>query len=330
MKLFVRILVSLILIGWFIVAFNWNQILGMIVGLKLKWLLAAIMWIILAMVVSTVKWQAIIKAQGLQLSNKELWHAYWVGIFFNNFLPSSIGGDAIRILWVAKLSGDSPGATSSVVIERVLATMGLAIVGLLGCMFVDNPDHKLITLFGFLIILTLVLLALVMSGRAPKFLQANQNKIFKFIAGMIEHGLKARRNPLFIIKALLWSIIFQLCIVGTNYALFKGLSLNMVDILKSVYVIPATSVASMLPLGINGYGLREGAYVMLLAPFGVPKAGAFSASVLFAFLVSICSLWGGWVWLRSGRKIQLMSSSEKNLAQMRGVFKNENSIKQGI
>ncbi|TGE34588.1 lysylphosphatidylglycerol synthase transmembrane domain-containing protein [Desulfosporosinus sp. Sb-LF] len=330
LKLLLRILFSLILIGWFIKAIDWSQIIVMLVGIKLKWLVVAIVWIVLAMVVSTVKWQVITKAQGLKVSFSELWRAYWVGIFFNNFLPSSIGGDALRILWVAKLSGDSPGATSSVVIERILATTGLAVLGLFGCMLVDNPDQRLITLFCFLIILTLALLALIMSGRVPKFILVSQNKVFVFLVGMIRHGLRVKEHPLSIFKAFVWSVIFQICIVGTNHALFQGLSLNMVDVFKSIYVIPATSVASMLPLGINGYGLREGAYVMLLTPFGVPKAGAFSSSVLFAFLVSICSLWGGWIWLFWRKKAAFQIQKEKKCllkksALMRGEF-NTNEI----
>ncbi|AFQ43417.1 lysylphosphatidylglycerol synthase transmembrane domain-containing protein [Desulfosporosinus meridiei] len=308
LKLLLKVLFSIALIGWFIKAFNWSEIILVLSGVKLGWLAAAVGWIVLAMVVSTVKWHAITKALGLKLSYRELWRIYWVGIFFNNFLPSSIGGDALRILWAAKLSGDSPGATSSVVIERILATTGLALLGLLGCMFVDNPDQKLIFLFCLLIILTAGLLALVIGGKAPKFILASQNKLCLFLAGMTKHGLKAKKNPLILVSALGWSVIFQLCIVGTNYALFQGLSLNMIDVFKSVYVIPATSVASMLPLGINGYGLREGAYVMLLTPFGVPKAGAFSASVIFAFLVSACSLWGGWIWFTSREKKQLYKS----------------------
>ncbi|SDH90182.1 lysylphosphatidylglycerol synthase transmembrane domain-containing protein [Desulfosporosinus hippei] len=313
LKLLLKVLFSLALIGWFIKAFDWAQIVGMLAGVKLSWLAVAVGWILLAMVVSTVKWHVITAALGLKLSYRELWRAYWVGIFFNNFLPSSIGGDGLRILWAAKLSGDSPGATSSVVIERILATTGLALLGLLGCMFVDNPNQKLICLFSLLIVLTAGLLALVIGGRAPRFIVASQNKFAVFLVGMTKHGVRAKENPLSLVNALVWSFVFQVCIVGTNYALFQSLSLSMVDVLQSVYVIPATSVASMLPLGINGYGLREGAYVMLLTPFGVPKAGAFSASVLFAFLVSACSLWGGWLWFTAREKKQIFNSESTTI-----------------
>jgi uncharacterized membrane protein YbhN (UPF0104 family) len=77
------------------------------------------------MVISVTKWQLLLYAKKINLSWIELWHAYWAGLFFNNFLPSSIGGDALRIIWVGKSRGDSSGAAASVIVERILATAGI-------------------------------------------------------------------------------------------------------------------------------------------------------------------------------------------------------------
>ncbi|HZW82750.1 MAG TPA: lysylphosphatidylglycerol synthase transmembrane domain-containing protein, partial [Candidatus Deferrimicrobium sp.] len=101
-KLLARVVVSIGLLGWFVFSFNWNDILGALTGIDPTWLLIAVGWIIISVVVSTVKWQTILQAQGLKLRFRELWQIYWAGLFFNNFLPSSIGGDALRILWAGK------------------------------------------------------------------------------------------------------------------------------------------------------------------------------------------------------------------------------------
>lgn len=293
-----RVMISLVLITWFVVAFDWRQIPGILQKVQPQWLILALIWIIAAVLVSTLKWKIILHAQGLELSFNKLWHIYWMGLFFNNFLPSSIGGDALRILWVGKAMQDQPGATASVVIERILATTALAMVGLVGCLVVLNPWRGIILMFLSLILITMFLLLLILLGRLPRYILKRKNRVTQFLIGITEHGQKIKKHPEAIVKALLWSVVFQLCVVGTNYAIFRSLNLETVSWFKSLYVVPATSVAAMLPLGINGYGVRDGAYVLLLRSYNVPEAGAFTASILFAFLVSVCSSWGGWVWLR--------------------------------
>jgi len=310
--LWLRIAISMALIIWFVKAFDWRQIVGIIHNAQVLYLFVAIIWIIAAVLVSTYKWQIILRAQGLDLSLKKLWQIYWMGLFFNNFLPSSIGGDALRIFWVGKETQDSPGATTSVVIERILATTALALVGLVGCLVIPNPWPEVIMMFVLLIILTMILLILIIFGKLPGFILKRQNRVTQFLMGLIHHGHNVRKRPMAILWATVWSIVFQVCVVGTNYSIFRGLNLETVGWLKLLYVIPVTSVAAMLPLGINGYGVREGAYVLLLRPYNVPQAGAFTASLLFAFLVSVCSLWGGWLWLRRDHRQSFSLDETKN------------------
>lgn len=308
-----RVTISLVLITWFVVALDWRQILEILQRVQSQWLIIALIWIIVAVLVSTLKWQIILRAQGLELSFNKLWHIYWMGLFFNNFLPSSIGGDALRILWVGKAMQDQPGATASVVLERILATLGLAMVGLVGCLVVLNPWREIILMFLSLSFITVFLLLLILLGRLPSFILKRKNHFTQFLIGITEHGQKVKKHPKAIVRALLWSVVFQVCVVGTNYAIFRSLNLETVNWFKSLYVVPATSVAAMLPLGINGYGVREGAYVLLLRPYNIPEVGAFTASILFAFLVSVCSLWGGWVWLRKDNRNSLNLGVNKNL-----------------
>jgi uncharacterized protein (TIRG00374 family) len=296
--LWLRVTISLVLITWFVKAFDWRQITGILHNAQVQWLVIAITWIIAAVLVSTFKWQIILRAQGFDLSFNKLWQIYWMGLFFNNFLPSSIGGDALRIFWVGRDTQDSSGAATSVVIERILATTALALVGLVGCLLVVNPWHEVIVMFLLLIIITIFLLILIIFGKLPDFILKRKNRVTQFLIGLINHGQNVRKRPLAILWVLLWSVVFQVCVVGTNYAIFRGLNLETVGWSELLYVIPVTSVAAMLPLGINGYGVREGAYVLLLRPYNVPEVGAFTASLLFALLVSVCSLWGGWFWMR--------------------------------
>lgn len=301
-KLAARVVVSLGLLGWFVFSIEWHEIGRAVSGMNYFWLLAAVLWVILAVVVSVIKWRIILLAQGIKLAWRELWRIYWAGLFFNNFLPSSIGGDALRILWVGKSAGDAAGAAASVVTERILATTGLALVGIMAALCVSSGRSGILMLFVALLLVTVILLAVLMSGWLPALLKNRENRITCFLYNLSCHGRRIRKKPGAIVSALFWSVVFQICVVAVNFCVFNGLKLFQINWMDSMYVIPAVSVAAMLPLGINGYGLREGAYISLLSPYGVSAADAFASSIIFAFVISLCSLWGGWVWICRRRK----------------------------
>lgn len=296
-KVILRTGISIALLWWLAFSFDWQQIGRLILEADLGWISLAIVWIVLSMVISVSKWQVLLYSQKIDISWLELWHAYWAGLFFNNFLPSSIGGDALRIIWVGKFSHDSAGAAASVIVERILATAGIALVGLSGAIIAGRLDIRAAALLIGLLIVSFLLLGIILQGRIPTALSRRKGRIIEFLQGMAMHGtrLQAKRKPL--IWVLLLSVVFQLMVVAVNYSIFKALGISSLAWGDILYVIPITSVAAMLPVGINGYGVREGAYVALLASYQVARGSAFTASLLFAFLVSLCSLYGGWTFM---------------------------------
>ena len=146
-----RLLISLSLLLWLGFTIRWPELEQALLQVEVIWLLAAAGLVILSMLISVRKWQVLLQAQGMSVPWVELWKAYWVGLFFNNFLPSSIGGDAVRILWVGKRGQDVPGAAASVIMERIIATAGLALTGFLGAGLLASPDRHALILFGILL-----------------------------------------------------------------------------------------------------------------------------------------------------------------------------------
>lgn len=297
-KFVLRLVISLLLFSWLLYSVEWCQVWNAILRINVSWLLLATGWVVTAIAVSVVKWRLILQSQGLQASWGELWRAYWIGLFFNNFLPSSIGGDTMRIVQIGKTTGDAAGVTASVVMERLLATIALSLVGLAASVHVfESGFIKVRMLFGVLLAGSLLLAGLLMWGKVPGWLARKNGKLAAFLHGFMKHGQQLRKQPMPLFWSLLWSVVFQMTNVAVNYSIFQGLGLLEVNLYRSMFIIPATAAVAMLPIAINGYGIREGAYVFLLAPYGVNQAAAFTASILFAFLVSLCSLWGSVLWL---------------------------------
>lgn len=296
-NIILRTVVSITLLGWLAISFDWMQIGKLIREAYPGWMGVAIILIIISMIISVNKWQLLLYIQKISLSWVELWHAYWAGIFFNNFLPSSIGGDALRIMWVSKSTRDSAGAAASVIVERILATAGIAIVGLCGGIIAGRLDIRAEILLAGLLVVSLLLLGIILQGRLPTALAGRKGRIIEFLQGITMHGTRMQANRKILFGVLILSIAFQVTVVGVNYSIFKALGISSLEWWDLLYVIPITSVAAMLPVGINGYGVREGAYVALLASYNVSSGSAFTASLLFAFLVSLCSLYGGWTFM---------------------------------
>ena len=314
-----RGIVSVALMGWLAYSIDWPQLLQVLTSVKLTWITLAVVWIIISMLLSVAKWQAVLKAQGINLKWKELWQAYWTGLFLNNFLPSSIGGDAWRIYWVREATGDTPGAVASVVVERILATGGLALTGLMASFFVVQPDRKAVMLFLLLVLVSLGLLSLILWGHLPAWTNKRTGRLLNFLRGIESHGRCLQGQWYRIIYVGVLSVAFQVSVVGVNLSIFQALQISNLLWWDAFYIIPVTSVAAMLPVGINGYGLREGAYVFLLASYGVVKGTAFASSLLFAFLVSLCSLYGGWVWLNQRTRGEIADVSVKSSSDCPGT-----------
>lgn len=301
-KTVARMIISAGLLVWLSLLIDWKDLARVWNMIEPWWIVTAVVWVIISMIISVRKWQLVLNAQDIRLSWRELWRSYWAGLFFNNFLPSSIGGDALRIWWIGKIVQDNPGAAVSVVVERILATTGLAITGLVAAAFVSSPDSRAVTLFIVLIIATLGLMGIICWGVLPRWTESRKGRLISFIRGMTQNGTKLRHHPTRLVMVGILSVAFQLAVIGVNYCIFQALHINGLSGWDLLYVVPVISVAAMLPLGINGYGLREGAYVVLLGLYQIPASTAFSASLLFVFLVSLCSLYGGYIWFNQRNK----------------------------
>jgi glycosyltransferase 2 family protein len=302
-NVFLRIVMSAGLIGILVYYADLGVIWRLMKEFRIEWVIAVFGAILLSMIISTLKWSALLRPGNCSVSKLSLLRTYLIGLFFNNFLPSSIGGDGIRILITGKQVGRSTAA-SSIVVERLLATVTLALLGLGCAFFAHNRDSVSIALMGALLVIGLILLMVLVSGRIPRFLRSRNNRFQNAVNSFLAASQKYRNQPQAIGKSMALSLIFQTVVALVVGAVIAGLGLEVPAFADLVYITCAASVLAMIPAGINGYGLREGAFVYLLKPLGFAASSAIAVSVLFAVAVSLFSLSGAVLWLlsRSQRK----------------------------
>lgn len=294
-----RITISIFLLASLVIFADINKIIASLKDFNLKWLPLVFLLITLSTVVSTFKWRILIKAQNISIGFSTLFGYYMSGLFFNNFLPSSIGGDGVRIYLAGKKTDNFSSVASSVVVERVLATVTLALLGIISAIFAQSPSRLAVILLVVLFIAGILLTCILITGWIPKFLKNKDGKIAKAWISFSTSAGELKQHPKELIICLIESTVFQIIVALVIGAVMKGLNLNSIPLADLFLITSASSVLAMVPVGLNGYGMREGAYIYLLQPFGYTSSEALTVSVLFALYVSIFSLIGGVNWMVS-------------------------------
>jgi uncharacterized protein (TIRG00374 family) len=222
-------------------------------------------------------------------------------------LPTSIGGDVIRIYKVVDETKDRTSGFASVIIERILgiaATLSLAIFALF---FISQQfNSKKLMLVSVLLFISIVLFFVFIILKKPfRFLLRVFEKLTFFKIGekfnkLFEaiHFFSARRRIL--LYVFLYSLASQTSVILMNYFLVRAFDLD-VSILYLFMVVPVTFVLTILP-SINGVGIRDLGFVSLLARVGVSSAAALSLSFMNLIIPMIISLAGAVLFVIQKRK----------------------------
>lgn len=245
------------------------------------------------------RWELIMRALDVSLDWFAGWRILMISLWFNQVLPSSVGGDAVR-MWLLRQRGVQwPEAVKGVAADRFTALIGLIVLMVVGLPFlvvrVSNPAAILaiggLTLAG--VAGTVVLLTL---DRLPKRLIT-----LPAIATFVRFGtlvrfllLQSQHRGLMFGSALLIHVMTALAC----YALARGVGAQLSS-LDTGILIPPVILLTAVPISISGWGVREGAMVACLGLAGVPSEEALSVSLLMGAISVIVGLAGGAIWLAS-------------------------------
>ncbi|TFH02629.1 MAG: flippase-like domain-containing protein [Calditrichales bacterium] len=262
------------------------------------YLLAGTSLFVLSLYVLSFRWQVLITAYGLKIETAKLFKFYMIGLFFNNFLPTGIGGDVLRIYNLVQQSGNRTVGFVSVLTERligILSTLVLAIIALLVLPEVANREILLLITSGMMFLL-IGFFIVAMNEKLSAPLERWSSRISAFRLGeRVQKFLDSIRfyadGKTIYLKVLLISTLSQTFIILMTYSLAKAIDLD-IDLGFMFLVVPITFLLSMLP-SINGIGVRDGGYVVLLAGVGVTKAAALSLSFLTVIIPMLISIYGG-------------------------------------
>lgn len=288
-----KVAVTIGLAGAIIYKLDLPRFWQLITGTDIVFVTLAVAITILSVILSAYKWQLLVKAQGFSIRLGKLISSYFVGLFFNNFMPTSIGGDMVRIMDLRREVGSGTVAAASVVAERVLASVTLGLLVVLAAVFDISTIHDHGLLIAVFTAACLIMFAAILcADRLSLYLGKYASPLavrFKNFAESIGVSLKDRRA---MAKVMLYSIIFQVLVVLINVAIIKALGLEVKMGMIFLFV-PIIFAFTMLPISINGLGVREAAYAYFFGRAGLSAEEAIAVSVLFFLVVTLVSLTGG-------------------------------------
>lgn len=243
------------------------------------------------------RWRIVSYRVGVPLGFVTAFRLLFVGLFFNQTLVSSIGGDAVRLWFVRSLAVGTASAFRSVLIDRLVGLAGLFLIVaatlpvLLELVATPSARAGVLAVLGTGIGVFALLLLL---DRLPVLPQRLRTK------GALDEFAQAFRRVLLDARtgfsAMGLSLGVHLLSALTVFVLARGIGVE-VSFGQMVVLVPPVILVATLPISVAGWGVREGAMVTALGFVGVAPADAFAVSVIFGLALVVIALPGGAIWL---------------------------------
>jgi len=270
------------------------------------WLVVAAALTLAGIVLSALRWQRVLDVLDLHAGLRRLLSHYLAGQFVSNVLPTTIGGDLLRVSRLSRETGESPRTFASVVLERLTGWLVLPVISVAG--FLVNPplQHlgratQVALGLAFVTLLALgILLYAVADQRIGGRFEARDG--WRRFAAAVHLGLdRLKRQPAAAVNVLLVGFAYQLVLVLAAVAAAQALGVRPAGLTALLAFFPAVAIAQVLPIGISGLGVREGAFVLFLGPLGVAPEEAIALGLVLYLLNLGVSLLGAPAFAVGGR-----------------------------
>lgn len=299
MKNIIKLIITIIMFYFLFQYVDFDKLIAILAKSHGGTILVALIFQLASTYLAAYRWKLIMHLLVFNESISYYVKSYFKGTFFNQVLPSSIGGDAVRIIDLTHKGYDKKDAFYGVFVDRVVGLVGLLVLNLLATIaFYGAFDNK----FSMLIIMITVV---GISGFAMLF---HLEKI-KFLANYkflnLFHRLAKRLNNLYadrtlLIKHIAISVVVHLFSVLTLYALAWSIDFHM-DFQIFLIAVPPVFLLTIVPISLAGWGIREGAMVGVFLLVGADGTKVLAMSILYGLLLIISSLPGSFFWVKSKR-----------------------------
>jgi len=283
---------------------RWGQIYSMLRNINFGIIVISFLLILLTQFLVTARLKEILSAQEVHIKFKNLFFLSMIALFFNNFLPSALGGDVVKAYYAGKQSKKTMEPYTAIFTDRAVGYITLIAWSAIGLWIYRNQLNNA-AVFHSVYVMVAVAIGLILFftsrqiskpyhwivNRLPSEVwRSRLNRLYDCVNGY-------RAHPFLMLFAVGLSALSHLSLIYMNWLLARGMGLD-VSLGILMLLLPIIGVVQNAP-SINGLGIREGAYVFFLGEY-ISSEGALALSVAFYLVFLAASLCGGIIYVMGG------------------------------
>ena len=305
--LLAKLVVSVGLLVWLFRNVDFTRLWAFVTKASPVWLAVAMLLYLAQMLVSAWRWGLLLGAQHVNVPFRRLVNSYVVAYFFNNFLPSNIGGDVVRIRDTAGSAGSKTLATTVILFDRTLGVMALVLIAAVGATSGISAGEPRLLPWSWVPPLPWLLWPALAGGGAVFGVALMRPDIVavalrplrmvhaEWVGERIERVVNAlgkfRDRPSALVSCFLGAIVVQGLLVLFYLAIVHSMGIP-VPVWHLAVIVPLQFVVQMLPISVNGFGVREATFTVYFHQIGLPRESALVVSFMGAALMMLFSLSG--------------------------------------
>jgi glycosyltransferase 2 family protein len=241
----------------------------------------------------TFRWRYIAKSISNPPAFGTSFWAYLEGCFFNQALPSFVGGDAVRVIRWRESGIPTVQAATSVLLDRVFGAIGAAGLASVACVLMWNRPVE-----TYKILSTLALASVVLLGSVVFFFILHWSfvytrlvrfpRVHSFLSTISKWSPSAWSASFLVLLGIFGQVLSGIAVYVLGRALSIDLPLSMLVSVTGIILL-----LSMIPISFAGWGVREAGFIALLAPLGVSNSQALALGICFGLSTLVGALPGG-------------------------------------
>jgi uncharacterized membrane protein YbhN (UPF0104 family) len=268
---------------------------------SIPWLATALLLYLVVLLISTLRWKILLGTQHVHVPFGRLVNSYLAATFANNFLPSNIGGDVIRVADTARPAQSKTLATAVALADRGVGVVGLGFVAACGSTLAAHQSARIGPIGPSLLWggLAAAVGASVFALLWPERVGALARPLRIFHAEWVERRIlmitsalgRFRKAPGSLAACLAISIAVQALLVGYYASIAAALHVN-IPTGHLAMLVPISFLVQMVPFSMNGHGVREATFTAYLTRIGIAEESALALSMIGGALVLLFSMSG--------------------------------------
>lgn len=297
-----KLVVSVALVGYLLEQVGVEDALDQMLQLDPVWFLVSLGVASLQMVIGVLRWKVVLNALGSALPWMTALRFMYIGSFFNQALPSSVGGDAVRGFLAYKDGMSVRNAVNGVLIDRVVTVLALvalaAVMVPIGASKLEEADWiGPVVWFVTAAAVGGTALLMVLDRLPERFTHLRVVQGMTALAHDIRSVLLKFPDNF---ASLSVSVLGHVNLSAVVFVLAIGLGIEL-SIIDCLLLFPPVLLFQTIPISVAGWGLRESAMVALFSLIGISDDSILVLSILYGLIMILISLPGVVIWLMSGR-----------------------------